>query len=281
MSQKFLTWATLTLGTTQAIKLNDSFELANLVLDEDIMEVAEQAYYKSGVDDPNELIAWTYGQALTYAIRGCQIFGVTIRTDSTIEDLVPINSILRTLIETSGDFQLAEQIVDLEQQELSQAETIAAMVGVVETWIDVEDILALIEDVSLKTIPRIINNCRSRLPPEEETFDEPRSPKYMKQLSTLMKMITLDSDVVDYYRAGGMVGYTLPQYLSVFGSYLTTLTDHDNLAKHFVFLYLLTDNEGIESRKELAKAMDVVVQDTQLAVNTGLRINQIFKELEL
>lgn len=281
MSQKFLTWATVSLGPVKATQLHDSFELASMVLEEDVWEVAEQPYFRSHVDSPTELQTWIQNQAFLYTVKACQAFGVTIDERVNLEAQGNINSILRTLIELTGDFQLPEEIVSLEGYEGSDYEKLTKMVTIVETWVEEEDVLGLISDMSLKVIPRIINNCKSLLPPETEEMDEPVTPKFLAQVSQLIKSLQRDSPVANYFSEGNALGYTIAQYMTVFGGFLSTLEDPKELAVNFMLVMYYTEDVSEKQQKDLLRVLDKVVPDIHLAADVGVLLTRMFKEASL
>jgi hypothetical protein len=281
MSQKFLTWATLSLGPVKATQLHDSFELASLVLEDDVWEVAEQPYFRSNIDSPGELQTWIQSQAYMYIVRACQAFGVTIDESVGIEAIGNINSILRTLIELTGDFQLPEEVISLEDMDCSDSEKLTKMVTIVETWVEEEDVLGLISDMSLKVIPRILNNCKSLMPPETDEIDEPVTPKYLAQVSALIKSLERSSMVSEYFSEGNALGYSLAQYMTVFGGFLATLEEPKELAINLMLVLYYTEDLSEPQQKDLLRILDKIVPDIHLAADVGVMLTRMFKELSL
>lgn len=281
MSTKFLTWGTLSLGPVLATVLHDSFSMAARIIGDEVWEVAETVYHRAHEDDPAEAQVWIRQQAYAYLIRAIQSYGVTIKEDCEYSDISNLNHILRALIELDADFQMPELIVAIERQELGNLEAFAEIVAAVGTWVDTDAILELVTDISLRTLPRIYNNCRSLMPPEVVEYDEPVTPRYLQQIDAVVKRIERDSPVVDYYREGNTLGFTLKQYMTHFSAFMSELTEPSELAKNFILILLFTEDLTPENLTDLSRIVDIIVPDVALATEVAQANVKLLKDIGL
>lgn len=275
MSVEFLTWAGLRLGALPAARLHDSFELSALVLGQEVWEVAEQPYYAVDTADPNAANGWIYETALGFLTRAIKRCSVQLTPDLSINDISALNSILRTLVELSGDFQLSSAIVPIGLRDISNNEKFVEMVRVVETWIDEEDILRLIEEVPDSLLENIFEFARQA---SGANVDFPIDSDSALNLEAVRKIIALipgESPVVDYFRNNGVMGYEFKQYASVFGGYISELVESSLAAANIALLWLYTQ-EPLEGYKTFTgAAIDTMFQDPNEAANVGRLVNRL------
>lgn len=276
MSKEFLTWAGLKLSPLATAQLHDSFELCALVLGEEVWDVAEQPYYQVDTGDTNESINFIYASAVRFLTKSITRCGVQLREDIEVESISALNSILRTLIELSGDFQLSAAAVTISLKEISNNEKFVELVELVESWIDPEDILALLIEVPNSLLNNIFDMAKQasgyNAEQDIETLDNGIDEAAILRVTNL---IPGESQVVDYYRQSGVMGYEFKQYASVFGGYISELEDDTLAAANIALLWLYTKEPTEGYKEHTGHAIDVMFEDPNRAANVGRMVNRL------